>query len=580
MTCQTCGADFPAGLSFCTKCGSRVAGPPAVAVAKICKTCGASLSHPTKFCEACGAPVDQSLQTTPTFQPVATDQSVTAFQSAPAYQPVASVSPGRGSASTWQPTTAGTATIRITPPPQRSGGGLLKLLFAVVAVLILLAVTVVGGIAYLGYRAKKKVERIQQAFHDRDVNKITSELNLDKVAAKIAPGSALAASDDDRSFDISDAAGWKTYTGSPIAAASELVPMKAGLVVAGASSQKGRPDYETIITARNVSSSGIDIDYTYFGPRAGTPENAHAAPSNSIRDVVTQRKVLSQDLATAHEQNLYYSARDPHVFPGTTSLRLSRDVFTGLKSSEGVQFSYKVYPPPSMQGLVSNLLNKAQSDSGNLSLQDIMERPSASTLVKCTLQRASPDDVAYPVILNDKPVELPAVHAACRSDHDDLDLYVLDQMSDPIVLAGGSRLGHLRGEVIRINYPEEKTANPIEQDLKQSGRAQVYGIYFDFASATIRPQSQVVLAQIAKAMKDNPSWRLNVEGHTDNIGGDLANVDLSRRRSAAVVQVLTSQYRITSDRFTSRGYGASRPVDTNDTLEGRARNRRVELVRK
>jgi outer membrane protein OmpA-like peptidoglycan-associated protein len=233
-----------------------------------------------------------------------------------------------------------------------------------------------------------------------------------------------------------------------------------------------------------------------------------------------------------------------------------------------------------MQGLVSNLLNKAQSDSGNLSLQDIMERPSASTLVKCTLQRASPDDVAYPVILNDKPVELPAVHAACRSDHDDLDLYVLDQMSDPIVLAGGSRLGHLRGEVIRINYPEEKTANPIEQDLKQSGRAQVYGIYFDFASATIRPQSQVVLAQIAKAMKDNPSWRLNVEGHTDNIGGDLANVDLSRRRSAAVVQVLTSQYRITSDRFTSRGYGASRPVDTNDTLEGRARNRRVELVRK
>jgi outer membrane protein OmpA-like peptidoglycan-associated protein len=467
-----------------------------------------------------------------------------------------------------------------TAPPQRSGSGLLKLLFAGAAVLVLLAVTVVGGVAYLGYRAKKKVEKIQQAFHDKDVNKITSELNLDKVAAKIAPGSALAASDDDRSFDISDAAGWKTYTGSPTAATSTLVPMKVGLVVAGASSQKGRPDYETIITARNVTSSGIDIDYTYFGPRAGTAENAHTSASNSIRDVVTRRKVLTQDLASAHELNLYYSGQDSHVFPGTTSLRVSQDVFIELKSSEGVQVSYKVYPAPSMQSLVSNLLNRTQSDSGNLSLQDITGGASSSTLVKCTLQRAAPDDIAYPVILNDKPVELPAIHAACKSDQDDLELYVLDQLNDPIVLAGSSRLGHLRGEVIRINYPEEVAVNPIEQDLKQSGRAQVYGIYFDFASAAIRPQSHVVLARIAKAMKDNPAWGLTVEGHTDNIGGDASNLDLSRRRSAAVVRSLNTEYRIPSDRFSSQGYGASRPLDTNDTLEGRARNRRVELVRK
>ncbi len=466
------------------------------------------------------------------------------------------------------------------PPPPAGSGGLLKLLFAGAALLGLLAVTVVGGIAYLGYRAKKKVDRIQQAFHDKDVNKITSELNLDKVAAKIAPASALAASDDDRSFDISDAAGWKTYTGSPNAATSTLVPMKVGLVVAGASSQKGRPDYETIITTRSVSSTGIDIDYTYFGPRVGTPRSAHTSASNSIRDVVTQRKVLSQDLASAHEQNLYYSGQDPRVFPGTTSLRVSRDVFTELKSSEGVPFGYKVYPPPSVQGLVSNLLNRAQSDSGNLSLQDIMRGPSSSTVVKCTLQRAVHEDIAYPVILNDKPVELPAIHAACKSDQDDLELYVLDQLNNPIVLAGSSRLGHLRGEVIRINYPEEKAVNPIEQDLKQSGRAQVYGIYFDFASATLRPQSQAVLAQIAETMKSHASWELSVEGHTDNIGDEASNLDLSRHRSAAVVNALNTQYHIPSDRFTSQGYGASRPVDTNDTLEGRARNRRVELVRK
>lgn len=464
-----------------------------------------------------------------------------------------------------------------TTPQQRSGG-LMKLLFAGIAVLALLAVTVVGGIAYLGYRAKKKVEKIQQAFHDKDVNKITSELGLDKVAEKVAPNSALAASDDDRSFEISDAAGWKTYTGSAIAVTSTLVPRKVGLAVAGASSQKGRPDYETIITTRNVSPSGIDIDYTYFGPRAGTPENAHAAPSNSIRDVVTHRKVLSEDLASAHEQNLYYSGQDPHTFPGTTSMFVSHEVFTQLKSSDGAPFSYKVYPPPSMQGLVSKLLNKSQGDTGNLSLQDLMGRPSSSIFVNCNLRRAAPDDIAYPVILNDKPVELPAIHAECKSDQDTLELFVLDQSNNPIVLAGSSRLGHLRGEIIRINYPEERAANPIEQDLKQSGRAQIYGIYFDFASATIRPQSQGVLTEIAKAMKDNPSWKLNVEGHTDNIGGDASNLDLSRRRSAAVVQALNTEYRISPDRFASQGFGASRPVDTNDTMEGRARNRRVELV--
>ncbi len=175
MICQTCGADLAAGLSFCTRCGSKVSALPAAST-KLCKACGASISHSTKFCEACGAPMDQIQQTTPVFQPLPSSPST------PVYQPLHS----GGSASAWQSATAVTASMGGVTPPQRSGG-LTKLLFAAVAVLALLAVTVVGGIAYLGYRAKKKVEKIQQAFHDKDVNKITSELALDKVAAKIAP---------------------------------------------------------------------------------------------------------------------------------------------------------------------------------------------------------------------------------------------------------------------------------------------------------------------------------------------------------------------------------------------------------
>jgi outer membrane protein OmpA-like peptidoglycan-associated protein len=80
-------------------------------------------------------------------------------------------------------------------------------------------------------------------------------------------------------------------------------------------------------------------------------------------------------------------------------------------------------------------------------------------------------------------------------------------------------------------------------------------------------------------MTDNPDWKLTVEGHTDNIGGDPYNLDLSKRRAAAVKEALVTRFHIAPDRLANDGYGASRPVETNDTLEGRARNRRVELTR-
>jgi outer membrane protein OmpA-like peptidoglycan-associated protein len=88
-----------------------------------------------------------------------------------------------------------------------------------------------------------------------------------------------------------------------------------------------------------------------------------------------------------------------------------------------------------------------------------------------------------------------------------------------------------------------------------------------------------ILNEIAQVMRQHPDWRLGVEGHTDNIGGDAFNLDLSKRRAAAVKQALVTQYNVASGRLSTSGSGASSPVETNDTIEGRARNRRVELVR-
>jgi outer membrane protein OmpA-like peptidoglycan-associated protein len=121
------------------------------------------------------------------------------------------------------------------------------------------------------------------------------------------------------------------------------------------------------------------------------------------------------------------------------------------------------------------------------------------------------------------------------------------------------------------------SAAAIEKALETAGTIDIYGIYFDFDSDRIKPESEPVLREIAKVMTDNPTWSLSVAGHTDNIGGDPYNLDLSKRRSASVKQALVTRYRIAGDRLETSGYGASAPKATNKTLEGRAQNRRVEL---
>jgi outer membrane protein OmpA-like peptidoglycan-associated protein len=156
---------------------------------------------------------------------------------------------------------------------------------------------------------------------------------------------------------------------------------------------------------------------------------------------------------------------------------------------------------------------------------------------------------------------------------------VLDDPENPLFLAAVSEsLG--REQVAKIYWDTGKSAaDDLAEQLEKTGRAEVYDLYFDFASSTLRPESDKVLKQIAQVMRQHPDWKLSVEGHTDNIGGNASNLALSKHRAAAVVTTLAADYGISPNRFTTAGRGASRPVDTNDTLEGRARNRRVELVR-
>jgi outer membrane protein OmpA-like peptidoglycan-associated protein len=209
-----------------------------------------------------------------------------------------------------------------------------------------------------------------------------------------------------------------------------------------------------------------------------------------------------------------------------------------------------------------------------------------------------PQDVPYPMIVNDQKVTLPTIHLTGTvasvgkdprpkkdiPDHVEAEAYVLDDPLDPLVLLWRLKSplyhnGNFRIEVVKLEFKTAQPTNLIEKQLTEQKRAVTYGIYFDFNKDTIKPESEPVLKQIVQAMTDNPTWKLTVEGHTDNIGGDAYNLDLSKRRSAAVKQVLASRYHIAPERLATDGFGSSRPADTNETLEGRARNRRVELTR-
>jgi len=122
-------------------------------------------------------------------------------------------------------------------------------------------------------------------------------------------------------------------------------------------------------------------------------------------------------------------------------------------------------------------------------------------------------------------------------------------------------------------------AAALTSGLEKNGHMVVTGILFDTAKADLKPESKTALEQIVKMLKQDPKMKVYVVGHTDNVGTLASNMDLSKRRSAAVVQALTSQYGVGSDRLQPYGDGPYAPIASNDSEDGRALNRRVELVK-
>jgi len=123
----------------------------------------------------------------------------------------------------------------------------------------------------------------------------------------------------------------------------------------------------------------------------------------------------------------------------------------------------------------------------------------------------------------------------------------------------------------------QPTAQSIKEELDKTGRAILY-INFDFNKATIRRDGKPIINQVLKLLKDNPDLKLAINGYTDNVGNQSYNLRLSQERAAAVVAALVAAG-ISKSRLSSDGFGSGQPIADNSTEKGRAKNRRVELVK-
>jgi outer membrane protein OmpA-like peptidoglycan-associated protein len=306
-------------------------------------------------------------------------------------------------------------------------------------------------------------------------------------------------------------------------------------------------DYEMVVAVGEVTSDSV----THTAHMDGTDaKGVH-------RRLAIPRLVTAGDLENSGVQVLGFHSDDPMKVSGTTSLGPSRSLVGKLKSSGEAAYSFVNFVN---QGIVSGTLKAGEAP------------------------------VRFPVLLNGRRVELEAIratgHMSLGGVSRPFETVILDHPRYPLSLriAYGPRGGGLpfepefQREIVRIDLPLDTPASTAATTLEETCRLEVPGIYFDFNRATLKPESKRGLEDMAGVLKSLDNRPFVIEGHTDNIGSDRYNDDLSARRADAVRSALMREHGIAGTRLSAAGLGERRPIETNETLSGRARNRRVELA--
>jgi outer membrane protein OmpA-like peptidoglycan-associated protein len=511
-----------------------------------CTQCGNKVEEGLQFCTSCGTPVAASPQhvVPANVQPAAVTPS----------QPAAVLSPQT-----------------FAPAKKHSG---LALLLIVLGVLALIAFICIGGVVYVGYKVKEKVTSVAQSVtrptsspvENKDASRRQNDNNdVSAILGNLGGMLGGGADDGDPVESISAKDPVTPCTAAPFPAQSSArIPLQAATVITTSWGMKNG-DVESRLSVASTDPTSVALS-------ASTGEYKDD-DGHEWKGSGSVHKVCNGDFASANTYATVTGTTQPQIIHGLTRLRLSDKSFEEVKSSGK---TYLIYFDVHQSG------------------QDSVQPDHEGGL----LTRVEAQDVPYPMIVNDQRVNLPAIHLAGIMDsvgkdprpkkdrpvHSAAEVYVIDDPLDPLVLMLRIKDpvlhdGKFRIEAVKIEYNTPHPVNIVEKQLTEQKRAVTYGIYFDFNKDTIKPESEPVLKEIVQAMSDNPDWKLTVEGNTDNIGGDAYNLDLSKRRAAAVKETLVTRYHIAPDRLSTNGFGASHPIETNETLEGRARNRRVELTR-
>jgi outer membrane protein OmpA-like peptidoglycan-associated protein len=328
--------------------------------------------------------------------------------------------------------------------------------------------------------------------------------------------------------------------------ADSIIPMKPGLVLDHIWTTQGH-DLEELKTITRVDDRSIG------GKVSGPAVYYKDGKVDRIEDAVdfAPRDICQSDFDDSQVLETMGKKQYPTVIMGTTEFSISRKMFALLKDKKRAKFGFR-----ETYYFVGDGYSWKHDDSGSF---------------------VGVGDTKFHTIVNGVETDLPAIAAQGKVNMDSNSMIVLDDPNNPLLLDYYNPSKQFRLKVAKINFPVEKK---LETDLAEKGRAEIYGIYFDFDSDRLRSESDEVLTEIAEVMKKQPQWKLSVEGHTDNVGGDKHNLDLSQRRASSVISALTSRFQISAERLSPAGFGASKAKASNETVEGRALNRRVELVRK
>jgi hypothetical protein len=411
---------------------------------------------------------------------------------------------------------------------------------------------------------------------------------------------------------------WLALGAVPGALALEAADVKPvpGLVITStvfATVVTGGQSFGYMDTEDHFTLSAVGADGLGYEVRMSSPGNQR------VEEIAARlkwpRHVRREDLEESTRMTLLYSSNDPENYAGQTFAETSRKALAALKAGGETPFVFGPYAGASGQAGPLDALAQAGSakpaaapaSGGGPPLPDVgqmfnMLLGSARHYYRGTLHRVEAADVRVPVLVNGKRVELPAVHAAgtftFAQDSQKAEIWWLDNPDWPVTLHWV--FGPASDLVTRIDWPTGAGVTGAgrgagaggsgggggggggDMAAELAGKAchvELHGVYFNSGSAVLLEESEPMLKQVAALVKASPEASLTIEGHTDSIGGPDYNQKLSERRAAAVRDALVSRYGIPAARLAARGYGLTRPVESNDTVQGRAHNRRVELSR-